>query len=249
MSRDSWENSSAWYDRIVGEKGHFYHEDLLLDWLLRTLGKGKIKLADFACGQGVLSRSLAKNADYLGIDISPSLINQAKKAQKHPHHRFLVHDLGLPLPLQEQDFTHVVILLALQNMQDPQGVLKTAAQILPKNGNLIAVLSHPCFRIPRQSSWGVDPQKKIQYRRIDRYMTPLEIPIQTHPSRSDSPTTWTYHHPLSAYADWLHKTGFVISRMEELSSQKKSLGKMAKMENRARAEFPLFLTIEALKHV
>ena len=31
MDRDtSWETSSAWYDKIVGAKGHYYHEQVIL---------------------------------------------------------------------------------------------------------------------------------------------------------------------------------------------------------------------------
>jgi hypothetical protein len=109
-------------------------------------------------------------------------------------------------------------------------------------------MNHPCFRVPRQSSWGVDEQKKLQYRRIDRYMEPLKIPIQTHPGQGDkSPQTWSFHHPLSTYVEGLSKSGFVIEKIEEWLSDKLSTGGKAKMENRSRLEFPLFLTIYAVR--
>src|SRR5262249_49920639 len=110
------------------------------------------------------------------------------------------------------------------------------------------VLNHPCFRIPRQSSWQVDSEKKIQYRRLDRYLSPMQIPINAHPSKGErSATTLSFHHPLSAYSQWLRDAGFVISCMEEWCSDKVSTGSAAKMENRSRAEFPLFLTLLSQK--
>jgi hypothetical protein len=109
-------------------------------------------------------------------------------------------------------------------------------------------MNHPCFRIPRQSSWKVDDEQKIQYRRIDRYTSPMKIPIQAHPSKGQSSaTTWSFHHPLASYSQWLNETGFVIELIEEWHSNKVSTGKAAKMENRSREEIPLFLAIKAKK--
>ncbi|MFS8563077.1 MAG: hypothetical protein LVR00_01585 [Rhabdochlamydiaceae bacterium] len=126
--------------------------------------------------------------------------------------------------------------------------MKNAHLLLKPQGKLLIVLNHPCFRIPRQSSWGVDEPKKLQYRRIDRYLSPLKIPIQTHPGKQhDSQETWSFHHPLSDYTRWLQEAGFTIEIIEEWISDKTSTGGHAKMENRSRAEFPLFLAILACK--
>ena len=68
-----------------------------------------------------------------------------------------------------------------------------------------------------------------------------------HPGASSSPITWTYHFPISMYTTWLHDVGFVIEMIEEWTSDKTSIGKAGKMENRSRSEFPLFLAIRAKK--
>ncbi len=249
-TEDSWESSSRWYDKIVGPKGHYYHQKVVLPGVIKLLEleNSNIKLADLACGQGVLARYLPRGANYLGIDASPSLIQAAQRLNKEPGHRFITADLNQPLTLKERDFSHATIILALQNIAHPEEVLKNAAQLLRKAGRLVLVLSHPCFRIPRQSSWQVDEAKKTQFRRIDRYMSSMKIPIQTNPSQGEaSAETWTYHAPLSSYTLWLKQAGFVIEVMEEWTSDKKSTGKTATMENRSREEFPLFLAIRALK--
>jgi ubiquinone/menaquinone biosynthesis C-methylase UbiE len=239
MNDTSWESSHKWYDAIVGEKGHYYHEQIVLPRSLKLLNLKKgDSVLDLGCGQGVLSRHLPPDVDYAGIDASSSLIQEAKKRSKKP---FFVGDITKELPVKI--FSHAALILVLQNVEDHAQALFQAAQHLKPGGKLLIVLNHPAYRIPRQSSWGIDEAKKLQYRRVDLYMTPLKIPIQTHPGQKDSPTTWSFHVPLSGYAEALSKAGFVIEKMEEWVSDKKSTGARAKMENRSRMEFPLFLAL------
>lgn len=251
MTRDtsyntSWESSSKWYDSIVGEKGHYYHEHTVLPHSLKLLNlKQGDSLLDLGCGQGILSRQLSPHVDYLGIDASPSLIKEAKnRSQKN----FIVGDITQPLNLKNPPFSHAALILVIQNIEDHAKALQNASNALKPGGKLLLVLNHPCFRIPRQSNWGVDEAKKLQYRRLDLYMSSLKIPIQTHPGSGEkSPTTWSFHHPLSVYTEALTQSGFLIEKMEEWISDKKSTGAKARMENRSREEFPLFLAILAQK--
>jgi ubiquinone/menaquinone biosynthesis C-methylase UbiE len=243
-SNTSWEESSSWYDTAVGQTGHYYHEHVIFPNLLKRLNlKPGDRLLDLACGQGVLARHLPKGVSYVGVDISPSLI---RDAQKRSPHKFHVGDITKPMKFEK--FTHATIILALQNVDDGKAAIANAANALEPGGKLAIVLNHPCFRIPRQSSWGIDEPKKLQYRRIDRYLKPLKIPIQTHPGKGEkSVETWSFHSALSTYSDWLSSSGLAIQHLDELSSDKKSTGAKASQENRAREEFPLFLNIVVLK--
>lgn len=247
----SWETSSSWYDKIVGKQGHYYHQQVIIPGVLRLLEmekKPKTHILDLACGQGVLARHLPKGMKYLGIDASESLIDTAKQYEPKSPHQFFVHDLSHPLELPYKEFSHATCILAVQNLANPLPLFRTAFAHLQKNALFIVVLNHPCFRIPRQSSWEIDEQKKLQYRRVDRYMTPLKIPIQTQPSKSElSEQTWSFHHPLSHFTAQLKAAGFALDLIEEWCSDKKSIGKNAAMENRSRQEFPLFMALAARK--
>jgi ubiquinone/menaquinone biosynthesis C-methylase UbiE len=251
MDDTTWETSSSWYDKIVAAKGHYYHQQVIIPRILKLLSHEKKTfphLLDLACGQGVLARHLPKGSKYLGIDGSASLIRSAKNYDPTSSHQFLVHDLSLPLELPFKEFSHATCILALQNISSAASLLRTAFQHLKAGASFILVLNHPCFRIPRQSTWGIDEQKKLQYRRIERYMTALKIPIQVQPSKGEvSEQTWSFHQPLSYFTTELKQAGFVIDNIEEWCSDKKSTGKMATMENRSRQEFPLFLTLIAKK--
>jgi ubiquinone/menaquinone biosynthesis C-methylase UbiE len=243
-TNDNWKS----YDKTVGATGHYYHQSLILPKALELLNlrKANLSLLDLGCGQGVLARHLPEKVDYLGIDASTSLVRAARKYSKH---KFMTADVSKPLDLEKKDFTHATLILALQNIKDPLPVLTNAANHLKQGAKLLIVLNHPCFRIPRQSSWGIDEGKKLQYRRVDRYFSPLEISIQMRPSQNEqSAETQSYHYPLSSYCAWLKEAGFCIELIEEWCSDKKSMGKMATMENRARQEFPLFLTLLTRKN-
>ncbi len=243
----SWDKVSKWYGSIVGEKGHFYHQSLIIPQTLKLLGiKPGDRLIDVACGQGVLSRRLPESVKYVGLDASKRLIDEAKSLDNNKAHRYLVADATKSFGLRET-FNKAAIILALQNIKEPEKTIQHLSEVMEKNGELVIVLNHPCFRIPRQSSWEEDQSNKMQYRRVNRYMTPLEIPINAHPGEENSPVTWSFHHPIEDYSNYLFGNGFLIKKIEEWTSEKKSEGKAAKMENRAREEFPMFMAILAVK--
>lgn len=243
----SWQKVSKWYGSIVGEKGHFYHQTLIIPQTLKLLDlKSGDRLLDVACGQGVLARRLPESVKYVGLDASKNMVDEAKNLDVNKSHRYLVADATKSFGLKET-FNKAAIILALQNIKEPGKTIQYISEVIDKHGKLVIVLNHPCFRIPRQSSWEEDKTKKMQYRRINRYMTPIEIPINAHPGEEDSPLTWSFHHPIEDYANYLFGNGFLIEKIEEWTSSKKSEGKASKMENRARDEFPLFMTVQAVK--
>lgn len=246
-NKTSWEGVDKWYDTLVGEEGHYYHTHLVMPNLVRLLKlRTGDRLLDLACGQGVLARNIPEGVDYFGIDLAPSLIQKAKQYKKG---RFAIGDITKPLPVPAgATFTHAAIVLALQNVEKPDSALLETARHLERGGRLVVVLNHPCYRIPRQTSWGIDEQQNMQYRRVNRYMTPLQIPIRMHPGKGEkAETTWSFHFPITAFCQCLFESGFAIIGFEEWVSDKKSTGKNAKRENLARSEFPLFLAIIAQK--
>jgi ubiquinone/menaquinone biosynthesis C-methylase UbiE len=249
MIDTSWEKSSKWYKKIVGDEGHYFHQAIIFPKIGQMIDFNKIKsVVDLACGQGIFERQIDQNTEYVGIDIARSLIEEAKRKSQNQKHQFIVADASKTLSLAENYFDLVTIILALQNIRNFEGVIINAERHLKSGGKFLMILNHPVFRIPRQTSWGVDEENKIQYRRIDRYMNSLEISIATNPGKFEkSEMTWSFHNPLSKYSEVLFKNGFLIEKIEEWVSDKKSTGPMAKMEDRARDEIPMFMAILATK--
>ncbi|MBB64599.1 MAG: SAM-dependent methyltransferase [Waddliaceae bacterium] len=246
----SWEKVGKWYHELVGKDGHYYHKAIILPSMLRLLdikNPREAQLVDIGCGQGILSRILPKGVRYTGVDASQTLLKQARKAA-HPSCEFVLADATKEFPLKEEGFSHGAFILSLQNMADPEAALRNASKLLAPGGRLVLILNHPCFRIPRQSSWNIDLENKQQSRDIKRYMSSLEIPMQANPSKGKkSVTTYSYHYPLSRIVTALSQAGLLVAEMEEWCSDKTSTGKNRAMENRARNEIPLFMAIVAQK--
>jgi ubiquinone/menaquinone biosynthesis C-methylase UbiE len=246
----AWQAAGKWYNEAVGEQGHYYHQAFIIKNVLKLLQlpAEPSQLIDLACGQGVLSRHLPSQVSYVGVDAASDLIAAAQRFRHPASHQFVQGDVTRALSFPVDLFTHGTLILALQNIDQPLAVFKNAARLLKSGAPFIIVLNHPHFRIPRQSSWKVDEANKMQYRRIDRYMSPMKIPIQTNPGQKEKSTeTWSFHHPLTDYSRWLAEAGFTIDLIEEWCSDKVSEGRAAKMENRSREEFPLFMTLVARK--
>lgn len=245
----SWEKVSKWYNAEVDEKGGYYHKNIVIPNSLKLLNLEKNdSLLDLACGQGVLSRHINSDVKYIGVDLSDSLISEAKSFNKNTNADFLVKDITKPINIgnesSERGFTHTAIILALQNVHDIYSVFQNAAKLLTSAGHFLIVINHPYFRIPKFSSWEIDGKEGVQHRRVDAYMSNLEIPIQHEPSKGAKSTiTWTYHYSLQYISEKLAETGFVIERIEEWVSDKTSVGKNSQRENVSRKEIPLFMAI------
>ena len=244
----SWQKVSKWYHHLQGSKGDYFHR-LIIPKVLKILSlKEGDSLLDLGCGQGVFSRSLPKNIHYTGVDISHNLIVLASKMNKERNFKFVEGDVTRTLNLPKNSFSHAIILLSLQNISEPQKALAVVSEHLKQNGLLIIVLNHPCFRIPRQTSWGIDEGNKLQYRRINRYLSPLKIPVNVEPSQGQrGKIAWSFHFSLSSLSEFLFNSGFVIEKIEEWVSDKISVGKAGRQENFSREEFPLFLTLVCRK--
>lgn len=244
-SPTSWQGVSKWYQESVGESGHYYHQHIVIPGVLRLLElKTGDSLLDLACGQGVLERAVKVPISYTGLDAAGGLVTQAERQKKDPAHVFATTDVTKPLPLTPgKVFTHSACVLALQNMEKPEGLFAQMATHLAPGGKGVIVINHPSFRIPRQSSWGIDESNKLQYRRVNLYTSPIKVPITAHPGQQSNVVTWSFHQPLSAYVSMIVSQGLVIDALEEWVSDKQSEGKAAKMENRGRSEFPLFLAL------
>lgn len=250
MVNTSWESISNWYKQQVGKKGLYYHQEVIFPKLipiLKNILSNKSSVIDIGCGQGIATTIIPKNCFYLGLDNSKSLIQSANEQHKSSFQKFLYQDVCKPFSLEKKDFDLALFILSLQNMAHPDQAIQQVAHHLKDSGRIIFVLNHPCFRIPRQSDWGYDENSKTQYRKVNCYLSPLKIPIALAPSQKKSPVTWSYHHSLSEIMNFLASANLLIEEMHEWCSNKVSTGGRKKAENRARGEFPLFLTLVAKK--
>lgn len=248
----AWDPVAAWYDRLVGESGMDYHRNVILPAAFDMLGiRSGESVVDVCCGQGVLARgAVEKGAGrYLGIDASGKLIAAARQRNSgDPRISFLTADACVPGAWADGSHDLAACLMAVHDVADAEGLFAQISDALKPGGKAVIVMMHPCFRIPRQTHWGWDGDQKIQYRRLDRYATPAEIPIATHPGSGGPGETMFFHRPLGAVLTALGGAGLAMTECRELCSHRRSQsGPFSKAEHRAAAEFPLFLALAARK--
>lgn len=247
--KQGWHAVADWYHDYLEQEGTLQHTIVFPRAETLLAPQSGERYIDIACGDGAFAQGIAvQGARVLGLDIAPALIAKAKN--RHiPQAEFLVADaMKIGQAKLRGPFAGATCILALQNMKDASAVFRGLAPLLPRGAPFVLVLNHPCFRIPRQTHWQWVEEQKILARRIDRYLSPLDIPILMHPGQQNGVATTSYHRPLSFYVHALSQTGFTIDTLEEWVSDRESQpGPRAKAENRARDEFPLFLAIRALK--
>lgn len=248
-----WDPVAAWYDKLVGESGSDYHRNVILPATLALLApKPGESIIDVCCGQGVLVRPLldAKVGRFTGVDASPRLIASAKSRHgADPRVSLVVADACIPGSWTTADNDAATCIMAVHDVPDVNGLFTNVARSLKPGGRAVVVFMHPCFRIPRKSHWGWDADQKIQFRRLDSYGKPLEIPITTHPGKDTGEQTAFHHRPLSALITAMGEGGLAVTACEELYSHRRSQGHgpFSKAEHAAAEEFPLFIALKAVR--
>ncbi len=244
-----WGNVAGWYDQLVGDNGSEFHREVVLPGVMRLLAlQPPMKVIDVACGQGVLCRLLReRGVETTGVDMAGPLIDAAR--ERGPADiRYQVGDARDLSSCPADHFDAATCVLAIQNMHPIQPVFQGIARLLKPMGKAVLVMMHPCFRGPKETSWGWDDKENVQYRRVDRYLLPRKSPIVTHPGKSAEQYTWTFHKPIEAYVKALRQVGLLIDAIEEWPSHKTSTsGPRAAAENTARKEIPMFMAIRAVK--
>lgn len=247
----AWEDQAAWYDQHQGDGGDDFYRELILPAVLRQLKvmTGR-RVLDIGSGQGVLGRALGeRQIASVGVDASPALVAAAQR-RAGPLEQHRVGDVrDLPAALGDELFDAAAAVLSLQDLDPIEPVLSGAAQALKPGGRLVIVLTHPCFRIPKRTGWGWDDTDGIQYRRVEAYLSPMALPIKTHPGRPADPTrTTSFHRPLATWLNALGAAGLAVVACEELCSHRRGTkGPRWSAEDRAAKEIPQFLVLAAVR--
>ncbi|MES2224393.1 MAG: class I SAM-dependent methyltransferase [Patescibacteria group bacterium] len=250
--KTDWNNIAQWYDNyLVGEDT--YQAQVIAPNLLRLIApqKGQ-RILDVACGQGYFSRMCAeKGADIVGIDQSAVLVEKAK-AQASGKEFYIVGNAETLDAYKLEACDTVFSVLALENIKNIPAVMEGIQQLVKEGGKVIFVLLHPAFRIPQHSDWGFDSKKTVQYRKVEKYLSEVSIPIELAPFKGSKETkkvtTVTFHRSLQWYMKAFRNAGFAITNIEEWNSHKTSQpGPRQHAEDAARKEIPMFMALELKK--
>lgn len=156
-----WDHVAGWYDKLIEEGRSDHFEKVIIPGTLRLLEpvRGQ-RILDLACGQGAFCRTLARlGVQATGVDAAPKLIEAARRASQdlRPAPVYEVGDARQMGESPRKDsFDSATCLMALMNIEPLSPVLAGIAKTLKPGGRFVAVLLHPAFRSPGQTSWAWD---------------------------------------------------------------------------------------------
>ena len=122
-----WEELADWYDIKQGDRGDLWHRTLIDPVLLRVIGscRGK-EVLDFGCGNGYLSRRLARRgASVTAVDASPRMIRNARghDPRNSLGVKYLRSDATNLKGVPDAKFDLVFANMSLMDMADAEGAV------------------------------------------------------------------------------------------------------------------------------
>lgn len=245
----SWNKVANWYDELL-KNDDSYQAKVILPNLLRVLGikKGE-QVYDLACGQGYFANVFAhEGANVVASDLSKKLIETAKINSKEKV-TFYITPAHRAQFLKDNSVDTIVIVLAIQNIENVGEVFTECNRVLKKDGRIVMVLNHPAFRVPQASDWYFE--NGVQSRIVSKYLSESKLSIDMTPGEKNPKKkimTISFHRSLQYYMKLLAKNGFAITRLEEWISHKQSgTGPRQVAEDKARKEIPMFMCLEVKK--
>jgi 2-polyprenyl-3-methyl-5-hydroxy-6-metoxy-1,4-benzoquinol methylase len=209
----SYESIAVWYDNLV--RTDPLYRQMVVPSLLRLAGNvDGLAVCDLACGQGLVSRELARSgAKVTGIDLSETLLEMAR-------HSELIEPLGVEY--REDDAQHLTTLyggmfdgvtcgMALMNLQNLEACARTVRRILKPGGWFVATMTHPCFQTPGATWVEKDNQRVV--REVAGYFE--EGYWESGNPDSVRARVGEYHRTLSTYVNTFADAGMVLERLDE----------------------------------
>lgn len=209
-----WDINASFWVQIIREHRDKYRNELTDPTIMKAIGEPSgLTVLDAGCGEGYLSRILAKNgAKVTAVDSSAKLI-EAARAQN------LVDGLPISfdvksvdaLPYADDTFDLVVCNHLLNDLYDPSKPISEFARVLRSGGSLVILMLHPCFYNKHaerhQATNGLVASSYFETRNIEQV---FEVGGLTSPVAN---TAW--FRPLEFYTEELRKSGFMITSLTE----------------------------------
>jgi 2-polyprenyl-3-methyl-5-hydroxy-6-metoxy-1,4-benzoquinol methylase len=206
-------NASFWV-QIIREHRDRYRNELTDPAMLHAIGEpAGLEILDAGCGEGYLSRILAKKgANATGIDSSTKLI-EAARSQNLADVLSVSFDIGSvdDLPYPDSAFDLVVCNHLVNDLFDPRKPISEFARVLRSSGRLIILMLHPCFYNKHaerdQATNGMIASSYFDIRSVEQT---FQVGGLTSPAANIA-----WFRPLEFYTEELRKSGFAITSLTE----------------------------------
>ncbi|MGN4128232.1 class I SAM-dependent methyltransferase [Lysinibacillus sphaericus] len=225
-----WNRHAESYTASYDEQGGLHREVLLNPAIFSLLDdvKGK-KLLDAGCGEGYLSRILAKKGAIItAVDYAEKMLEIAKQRTNSDEEIDYKQGNCEKLDfLTDAQYDIIVSNMVLQDLENYEAALSEMYRLLQQGGSFIFSILHPCFVTPN-SGWVRNEQVNKQYWKVQRYFYE-GVYDQRFPIDSDEKVVF-YHRTLTSYLKAIIKVGFTVEDVIEPMPSKEMLGKYPQFE-------------------
>ena len=217
--RQGWDDVASWWVGRYSDKGDINREWVIDPALFEMAGDVRnLRVLDAGCGNGYLSRVLAKRGAHVtGVDLSSKLLKEAKAQETRAPLGigFLQRDLARLTSIADNSFDLVVANVVLQDVRRLDEAVKEIARVLKPRGRFLFSITHPSFDVP-PSHWVREPEdterpEERPFMSVDRYFDRVSL---TWAPRG-LPPVLGFHRPLRDFTDALFEAGLVMLRLEE----------------------------------
>jgi ubiquinone/menaquinone biosynthesis C-methylase UbiE len=153
--------------------GHSDSMQILIEMSGVSIGD---EVLDVACGPGLVACAFAPCARQVtGIDITPKMIEQARRLQGEKQLKNLTWQVGdvLPLPFPEASFAVVLTRYSFHHFLDPEAVLAEMVRVCRMGGRVMV------------ADVVLPPEKAEAYDRMERLRDPSHTRALTYPEMAE----------------------------------------------------------------
>ncbi|MHA2280539.1 MAG: class I SAM-dependent methyltransferase [Promethearchaeota archaeon] len=235
-----------------GDDGGDINRQFILDPALwEIIGEvTDLKVLDAGCGNGYLTRNLAKKgAKAVGIDFSQTFIEYCKKKEENEKLgcEFIQASLVDLSKIESNIFDLVVANVVMVDIPDYKQAFKEIGRVIKPKGRFIWSNTHPIFA--RHSALELklpsDTRRREErmYKIIDKYSESGGIQVKWF----GVIPTWQFDRTLSEYSKGLKEAGFVICEIIEPKASIETMQMYPAVFAFDSDRFPTFIIFDCLK--
>ena len=221
LQKDEYSKAAQWWDKSVGILGR-EHQKKDIDPVMFDLAGNisKKSVFEIGAGNGYFAEMLAlQGAKVTATDLSSKLIAIAKERQRSAHNNkvnYLVRDATDLKGIKTANFDIVFANMCLMDIADCSKAICECSRVLRHQGSFIFSIIHPAFFDYGQLWSRIKiKNKECLARVVPRYLSLASVKRPF----CNSFSVTQYHRPITEYASYLRKAGFVIGDLREISTR------------------------------
>lgn len=249
-ARAAWSEGAPAWDEFVESGADYYRREVHGPGLLDACGPVRgLAVLDLGCGQGYLSRELARRgAAVAGVDLSDEMVRLAgeHEARAPLGIRYLVIGAAeVSGHFGPARFDLVTACMSLQDMADVAGVLRAAFAVLKPGGRMVCSVPHPATETPLRE-WERDAEGRKVALKVDRYFESGPAVCEWNMPRLRSHWSTPYwRHTLEEWSTLVAGAGFLVRRLAEPRPTPQQVRRNPDLDDCARV--PYFLVLDLLR--